>query len=218
MIDMIVPLQLFAASLIALSIIWMHIVKKNSTLLTAYIMQSSGLLILLCLEVYSNFSLGIVLVTLIMFLIKIIFAPTLFFRLIKKNNENLSATTYLNVPMTLVALLGILSFAQSDILSPIFPLLAMHSPLRIMLIGSILMSMFLIINRKGALSQIIGVLSLENAIFAFGIFLGVKQLSALEMGILFDVFFWIVVSSIFANMIYKSFGSFDITQLTQLKK
>lgn len=218
MINIYTIVQLLSASIITLAIIWMQIVKKNTTLVNAYIFQSAGLIILLGMEVFRQFALGLFIVTLFMFFIKIIIAPTLFYRIIKKNHENLSATTYLNVPMTLIVLLAILSFAQSNILSPIFPLLSMYSPLRITLMGSVLMSMFLIINRKGALSQIIGVLSLENAVFTFGIFLGVKQLAALEIGILFDVFFWIVISSIFANMIYQNFGSFDISKLNQLKK
>ena len=211
-------IQLLCASLIGVSVIWMQLVKKNTTLVQAYVLQSVGLIVLLGMEVYSQMSMGLLLVTVAMFVIKVIVAPTLFTRLIHTSHQNLSATTYLNIPMTLVVLLGLVAFAQSDILAPIFPLIAQTSPLRMILIGAILMSMFLIINRKGALSQIIGVLSLENAVFTFGIFLSVKELPALEMGILFDVFFWIVISSIFANMIYRNFGSFDISKLNQLRK
>ena len=218
MIDGFITIQLLCASLIMLAIIWMHIVKKNTTLVTAYMVQSVGLIVLLSIDVYMRHSLGLLFVTIAMLLIKVIIAPTLFRRLIHKSHQNLSATTYINIPITLIILLGTLAFAQSDIVAPLLPLLSSASPLRIILVGSILMSLFLIINRKGALSQIIGVLSLENTIFAFGIFMGVRELSALELGLLFDVFFWIVVSSIFVSMIYRNFGSFDISKLNQLRK
>ncbi len=218
MTDMILSLQLLCASLLVLSIILMHIVKKNSTLVTAYVIQSVGLVVLLGIEVYKAASLGLVVVTVVMFLIKVIFAPTLFGRLIKKSHQNLSASTYLNIPMTLIVLLALLVFSQSEIVSQVSSLLPPMQSLKGALMGSILLSIFLIINRKGALSQIIGVLSLENSIFAFGIFLGVRQQSALELGILFDAFFWIMIASIFVTMIFKHFGSFDISKLNQLKK
>ena len=80
------------------------------------------------------------------------------------------------------------------------------------------MSLFLTINRKGAISQIIGVLSLDNCIFAFGYFLGLEQSIALEIGLLFDVFFWIIISGIFVRMILTHYGTLDVTELRGLKK
>lgn len=218
MMNTVFTIQIFSAAIVILSVILMQTVKKNSTLVSIYIFQSLGLIALLGTEAIQESSFGLILVTVIMFLIKIIIAPSVFMRLIKKSHLNLSASTYLNIPMTLIVLLGILIFSQSDILSQYLSFFPILPQIRTTLVSGILMSLFLIINRKGALSQIIGVLSLENTIFIFGIFLGVKQLSALELGILFDVFFWIVVSSVFVTMIYRNFGSFDISKLNQLKK
>ncbi|MEK7572011.1 MAG: hypothetical protein AAB553_07095 [Patescibacteria group bacterium] len=218
MTDILFSLQLFALSLMTVSSVMMHIVKKNNTLVNAYIMQSLCLIILLGVELSHQFSLGLVVITLVMVMIKIIIAPMVFSGIIKQSHLNLSTSTYLNIPMTLCVLLALLGFAQSDVLSPFFLLLPVGSEMRIMLIGNLFMSIFLIINRKGALSQIIGVLSLENAIFVLGLFLGIRQLHALELGILFDIFFWIVASSMFVKMIYQKFGSFDISSLNQLKK
>ena len=106
-------------------------------------------------------------------------------------------------------------FAQSDVFSPFTALTPL---LRVLLIGGMLMSIFFTINRKGAISQIIGILSLENCIFTFGYFLGLQQSAALEISMLFDVFFWIIISSIFVRTIIKHFGSIDVTQLRELKK
>lgn len=211
-------IQLMCASIMIVALILMHIMKKNNTLVSAYVLQSLGLLGLLGVEVYQGLSLGLLAVTAAMALIKLVVAPALFVQLIKKSHQNLSASSYLNIPMTLIVLLILVIFSQSDVFVPIFTLLSVIPQLKIILMGSLLMSIFLIINRKGALSQIIGILSLENSIFAFGIFLGVRQLSALELGLIFDVFFWIVVSSFFVTMIYRNFGSFDISKLNQLRK
>jgi hydrogenase-4 component E len=86
------------------------------------------------------------------------------------------------------------------------------------LIGSIFMSFFLTFNRKSALSQLIGVLSLENCIFVMSRFLDIHELLFLEIGLLFDVFFWIIVASTFAHIIYRHYGSFEMTKMQSLKK
>ena len=218
MTEFLFSLQLFVLSLMTVASVMMHLMKKNNSVVNAYILQSFCLIVLLGVELSHQFSFGLLVITVVMFLIKIIVAPTVFSGIIKQSHLNLSTSSYLNIPMTLCVLLAILGFAQSDVLSPFFVLLPVRPEIQLMLIGNLLMSIFLIINRKGALSQIIGVLSLENAIFVLGLFLGIKQLHALELGILFDVLFWIVASSMFVKMLYQKFGSFDISALNQLKK
>ena len=79
-----------------------------------------------------------------------------------------------------------------------------------------LLSIFLTINRKSALSQIIGILSLENSIVAFAIFAGLEQSPSLQIGILFDISIWLTIATAFISMIYAHFGSLDITSMKNL--
>lgn len=212
--NIIFQLQLFAL-IIFLSIVIMNIAKKNTTLIFSYLIQSLMLVTLLGIRSYSEKSFEMGIVTIVLLIIKVIIAPQLLFRILKQHKANLSATTYLNVPMTLGSLVLLCVFAQSDVFTPFFNLTPL---LRILLIGGMLMSFFLTINRKGAISQIIGIISLENCIFTFGYFIGLKQSAALEIGMLFDVFFWIIISGIFVRMMIKHFGSIDVTKLRELKK
>lgn len=200
---------------IFLSIVFMNIARRNSSLMLAYLVQSSMLVILLGIQALQEDALGIIIVTLILLVVKVIVTPTLLFRLLKQQKLNISVSTYLNIPLTLGVLVLLSIFAQSEVFSSFSGFIPQF---RMMLIGSMLMSIFLTINRKGALSQIIGILSLENAIFVFGHFLGTKQSASLEVGILFDVLFWVVISSVFVRMMFKHFGSIDVTGLQKLKK
>lgn len=213
--DIIFQLQLMLAFLVFLSVVIMNIAKRNSTLIILYLLQSLMLVGILGVKAFNEKSIELSLVLTVLFFVKVIVAPQVLFRLITQSKITHSASTYLSVPMTLGCLVLISIFAQSDIFSPFTTLV---SQLRILLVGSILMSLFLIINRKGALSQIMGVLSLENCIFTFGYFIGLQQSAVLEVGMIFDIFFWIIISSIFVKMIFTHFGSIDVTQLKELKK
>lgn len=210
-----IQIQLFFALIIFLAVVIMNVARKNTTLVISYLIQSLMLVILLGVRSYYEMSFEMGMVTMILFIIKVIVAPQVLFRILKQHKANMSASTYLNVPMTLGSLILLCVFAQSDIFSSFFSTAPL---LKIFLIGSMLMSFFLTINRKGAISQIVGVISLENCIFTLGYFFGLKQGAALEIGMLFDIFFWIIISGIFVRMMLKHFGSIDVTELRELKK
>lgn len=213
-----IQIQLAGELVIFLTIVFMNVAKKNTSLITAYVVQSLILVLLLSVQAYEESSMELLAVIVIMCIIKVFIAPHVFLRFIRQNKQNFSASTYLNIPFTLGVLVLLAGFAQSNVFTPLFHIIPSVPILGMFLISGILMSCFLVINRKGILSQIIGILSLENSIFAFGHFLGVKQSGSLEIGILFDVFFWIIISSVFITMIYTHYGSLDVTKLQELKK
>lgn len=204
--------------IIFVTVILMHIAKRNSTIVAIYLFQSLALVGILVIHAYETSSLNSFIIAFIVFVIKVVITPRFFFKLINRSHLNLSTSTYLTVPISLGVVAGLTFFSQSNVFSPLNTLLAEIPALRMMLISSIFISFFLIINRKGALSQIIGVLSLENTIVAFGFFVGLKQTFSLELAILFDIFLWIAVASVFIRFIYRHFGSYDVTKMTGLKK
>lgn len=205
-------------AIIFVSAVLMHVVKRNSTIIIIYLCQSLALVGLLGIHAYQEQSTGSFLIALIVLVIKVLIAPRFFLRLINRSHQNLSASTYINVPMTLGVIIGLIFFAQSDIFSPFNKLLGEMPALRMMLISAIFISLFLTINRKGVLSQIIGVLSLENSIVAFGFFVGLRQPFNLELGILFDILILVIVSTVFVSMVYRQFDSYDVTRMKHLKE
>jgi len=68
-------------------------------------------------------------------------------------------------------------------------------------VATIMISLFLIINRKGALSQMLGILSLENGIVSFALFAGLEQNPGLQLGITFNILIWIIIATVFISMI-----------------
>lgn len=200
-----------------LTLVFLLLSKKNLGSIVAYGVQSLVIVAFLFssyLETHSIYLLIIVLVTLI---VKMVLAPMFFLRLIKRHTLPFSASTYLNTPITLIIIAGLTLAAHSQKFVPLTSIIPGNQDLLALALSAIFISLFLIVNRKGVLSQIIGVLSFENSIVAFIIFAGLEQSPALQAGIIFNIFVWIVIANVFASMIFEHFGSHDITIMKNLR-
>lgn len=200
-----------------LTIIFLNLSKKNMSAAIAYSIQSTAVMIIIFNSFLETNNIYLLLIVLLTLVVKVILAPFFFSRLIKKHTVVFSASTYLNTPLILVVIAGLTSMAHFDRFAPLTNIVPAHQALLALALSSMLISLFLIINRKGALSQIVGILSLENSIVAFVILAGLEQSPGLQVGIIFNIFIWILVANIFMSMIYKHFGSNDVTSMKHLK-
>jgi len=209
-------LAIFAASIFALTLL-MNLARKNTTLVTLYLLQSLALTFALLLLSFSTGSGGLLFAALLTLVVKVVMAPTFLFHLIRKYSGHFSATSYLNTPLSLLALAAITAFTYAFV-SPAFAHYGSSSAS--VLFASILGTIFLMINRRGALAEVIGVLSLENAVVFLPAVLGVEHSFALEFAIAFDIAVWIAIAAGFLTMMYRQFGMIDgatlkMTHLTE---
>jgi hydrogenase-4 component E len=83
--------------------------------------------------------------------------------------------------------------------------------------GLLFVSLFVIVSRKKALSQVIGFLMLENAIALLAV-LGTYGVPLLvELGVVLDALMGFLVMQIFVYRIHETFENIDVEQLNQLK-
>ena len=207
----------FLLQIIFLTIVFLHISKKNLAAVWAYGLQSIVIIVILFNSFFETGNISLLFIALLVLIVKVILAPGFFLTLLKKNKLIFSASTYLNTPVTLIIITLLTYVAYSDKISPLTNIIPENKPLLSLALSAMLLSLFLIINRKSALSQIIGILSLENSIVAFAIFAGLEQSFGLQIGILFDISIWLAIASIFVSMIYTHFGSLDVTSMKKLK-
>ncbi len=151
------------------------------------------------------------------FIVKVILSPLFFVRLIKKYKLSFSVNTYLSMPITLIVIAILTFMAHSKKFLPLTSIVPDHQVILSLALSALFVSLFLIVNRKEALSQIISILSLENSIVVFAIFAGLEQSPSLQIGIIFNIFVWIMIATVFVSMIYKHFGSSDVTSMNNLK-
>src|SRR3989344_210544 len=202
----------FLESLIFATIVLMHVTKKNSSLVSLYALQSCAIVLMLFISSESN-TILLLLAIFFIFFTKVLFAPYFFLRLIKKNKLTFTSSTYLNTPLTLAILVLLTAFSHSYFLKRFLVVARFGEDTLLLALAMIFASLFLIINRKGVLSQMLGILSLENGIVSFSALAGLEHSPVLQFGVIFDIIVWVTIATVFISMIYQKFGSLDVTNM-----
>lgn len=207
----------FLMTFFFLAVISLHLVRKNFSAAFIYGVQSLIVVAVLVGYFWETGAANLLLVALLTLAVKVVLAPMFMVRLVEKHELKFSASSYLNTPLTLIVIAALTALFNSDQFSPITNIVPDHKKLLVLAMSSMFISLFVIINRKGALSQIVGILSLENSIVMFGIFANLEQSFGLQVGIVFDIFIFLVIAIVFMSMIYKHFGTLDISEMKNLK-
>jgi len=94
------------------------------------------------------------------------------------------------------------------------PIVSTYLPISIALF---LIGLFVIVNRRSALNQVVGLLIIENGLFLFSLTLTHGVSLIIEMGIFADVLIGIVISSILLLRISRTFDSLDVGKMQNLR-
>lgn len=195
--------------------ILMNIIRKNSTVVTIFQIASIfAAFALISLGVAEN-TYGLIVAGILSLVVKAFIAPTFLQDLIKKYDGYFSAPSYLSVPLTLVVLAILTAFSRFVIFTSV-PTVE-NTTVAALFLASIFGMFFFMINRRGTLSQIVGILGMENNIVLITVFLGIEHSIALELAVSFDILVWVAIAITFLTLIYRQFGSME-TSMTHLKE
>lgn len=204
--------------LIFASVIFMHLAKKSFSVVFLYALQSLVVTVLLLSQALKEPTFNLIAVIVIIFIIKVVVAPLFFYHRIRRHQLKFSASTYLNSPLTLIIAAVLTAFTYSHLLKPLTIIAPENGDAILLAVATMLIAVFLIMNRKGILSQMLGILSLENAIVSFASLANLEQTPGLQLGIIFDIFIWVLIATVFVSLIYKQFASLDVTAMQHLKE
>lgn len=84
-------------------------------------------------------------------------------------------------------------------------------------VAVILVSLFIMITRRQAITQVIGLLFMENGLFLAGFSLTYGMPFIIEIGVFFDMLMGVIILGIFVVQIKKVFASTDLDNLTRLR-
>ncbi|MHB8593056.1 MAG: hypothetical protein ACYDB3_01805 [Acidimicrobiales bacterium] len=160
---------------------------------------------------------GLLVVALLVLTAKAVVIPILLARVVRGDPGSRETQPLVNVPASLVAagVLTFLAFAASRSVTSLVPTAAG----RLIPIGlaALLVGFFTLVTRRKAVSQIVGVLLVDNgvALVAFLATAGVPLL--VELGASLDVLLAVIVLQVLATQLRSKLGSFDLDQLTELR-
>ncbi len=142
--------------------------------------------------------------------------PGLLARVVRADPGSRETAPLVNVPASLVAaaVLVVLSYLVAGPLTAVFPdPLTRLAPLGL---ATVLVGLFVLVTRRKAVSQIVGLLLVDNgvALVAFLLTAGVPLL--VELGASLDVLLVVVVLQVLATTMRARFGHVDLDQLREL--
>ena len=143
--------------------------------------------------------------------------PWFLMRVIDRIGIRREIEPFLNVPASLLACLGLTVVGYR--VSTGFPEGAggvSHHVIGVAL-SMLLIGLFLMVTRKKAITQILALLTVENAVFLVALGATVGMPLVVELGISFDVILAIAILGVLVQRIVHRFESMDVSRLSKLK-
>lgn len=143
--------------------------------------------------------------------------PRLLRRMERRFAPERELTPYVNTATSLV-IAGLLVLFGYVITRPLVALSQLPTRAGMPLaMGLVLVSLFVVISRKTALTQVVGFLMLENGIALLAV-LGTYGIPLIvELGVFLDLLMAFLVMQIFIYQIHETFESIDVEQLNRLR-
>ena len=171
---------------------------------------------------FFNHSNHIYIAAVLTFVVKTLVLPILLERIVARVGIQQEIEPLINVPLsvlisgglTLVGYIVAESFYHPEETSA--PAALGHNTLAIA-IALFLIGFFMMLNRRKALTQVLGLLSMENGLFLAAISLTYGMPLVVEIGIFFDVLVAVMVLGILVYRIGETFDSMDVSKLRRLR-
>lgn len=178
----------------------------------------SFLLSLITLAIAFHYQVGhLAASALLTFILKVIAIPKIFSAIIHRLGIRKEVESYVNIPFSLflAILLVFISFSITSGRETFNPLSSLKFlPIAI---STIFLGMLVMTTRKKAITQVLGLLLMENGLFLMGITMTFGMPLLVELGILFDILVGMIIMGIFIFKIRDAFEGIEADNMTVLK-
>ena len=207
----------FFDMMLLLTAILSLVFRRIRSQITSYSFQSFALSCICFLVAYAKNSYHIYIAGALTFAIKCVIIPIFLKNVSNKTKICKDTEKFLTVPTALI-IAGILIIFSHELMLPVSSHLepltkgTLNTSVSLILIGILLM-----INRTYALTQVLGILIIENGLFLAGISTTYGMPLIVELSAFFDIIVGVVVMGILTNKINESFDTLDTNKLNLLK-
>lgn len=210
-------IQLCATILLLLSFS-MLMQKRMLNLIRLLAMQGLILAIDIAFVAYTSGESELYFTAAITFILKFILIPFCLYKLLLHLKIYMNTEPLINFPMILLIGLSLVIFGFNLGVSIMQPFPALSSHALSLALASVLISIFMMVVKRNVVSQVIGLLSLENNLFFVGSSFASSMPIIVELGIAFDSLIGLLVFGIFFLKIRDNFESFDLHHLEKLQE
>jgi hydrogenase-4 component E len=181
--------------------------------LQSFVLAMLSMLIALYSGSLELFGVGVALVV-----VKAIMIPRVLNRAVAKIGLARVAAPYLGTAPALI-ICGILTILSFYVMTPIAASNSLPTADAIPLaFAGVLIGFFIMVNRRRAVTQILGFLMLENGIFLLALLATYGVPFIVEMGVFLDVLVAVLIMEVFVYRIKDNFDSIDVGELEKLKE
>ncbi|MBF0493874.1 MAG: hypothetical protein HQL28_01935 [Candidatus Omnitrophica bacterium] len=210
-------MQIFTLFAIFLSVCLMAIAKRTQALVIAFRIQSFFLFLMTLLLAIEDGNIDLYIIAGLLLVLKVVAIPIFLLRISKRLKASENIGLFINSQLSLIALLVIM-YISWYFSKMIF---AYDGAAQIAMIAASLTTalcgVFIMIFRMTALTQIIGLLAVENGLFLLASTVSGGMPFIVEIAVFFDVFVSVIIMGIFVYRINKLFTHIDVDKLTLLK-
>jgi hydrogenase-4 component E len=181
--------------------------------LQSFVLAALSVLVAVYSASLELFGVGVALVA-----IKGVVIPRVLNRAVAKIGLQRVAAPYLGTAPALI-ICGLLTIVAFYVMTPI----AASNPLPTadaipLAFAGVLIGFFIMVNRRRAVTQILGFLMLENGIFLLALLATYGVPFIVEMGVFLDVLVAVLIMEVFVYHIKDNFDSIDVGELAKLKE
>ncbi len=191
--------------------------RRQRAAIAAYQWNSIALGLIAAVVAVVTGSRHIALAAILVFAGKALAIPVLLRRQVQRAGGDTLAEPFMGVPAGMLACgaLVVIAFSQTRALFGAgSSILASCLPVSV---AVTLVGLFLMVSRRRALMQVVGLVIVENAIFLAAVSLTYGMPLLVEMGVLLDLLVGVALLGLFVGRIEETLGDSDTTRLTSLK-
>jgi hydrogenase-4 component E len=209
-------ITLFAALMLVLQLL-LVVQRMLLTSIRIFALQSLMLAAIATVIAYYYSATHVYVIAVLTIIGKVLVLPRLLNRLVRRINIVQEIEPLLNAPSSML-ICGGLTLLGYIVARPFTTLEKLGNNTLAIAITLLLTGCFLMFNRRKAITQVLGLLTVENGVMLAAVALTTYGMPlVVELGIFFDVMVAVMVLGILVYRIRESFASMDTSKLSQLK-
>lgn len=205
-----------SAVFLFITVLMMATSKRISTCIVLFALQSAVMTGQILAIAWAGRSAEAYAVATLVLAVKVVAIPYALFRIVRdlKAPQDVTSSTTASQSVFIMAGLILLSFFA---VQPYAKTLRVDEDMLAAAVALLLTGAFLMVSRKKALMQVIGLLVLENGIFLAALTTTFGMPLVIEIGIFFDLLMGVLLMGLFVFRIRDTFEHLDVSKLRRLR-